>query len=46
VNAEPVIVTCVPGAPLVGENDVIVAATAKFAEPCGSSGGPRVGLGA
>ena len=27
VNAEPVIVTCVPGAPLVGENDVIVAAT-------------------
>ena len=28
---EPVIVTCVPGAPLVGENDVIVAATAKFA---------------
>ena len=32
VNAEPVIVTCVPGAPLVGENDVIVGATAKFAE--------------
>ena len=31
MNAEPVIVTRVPGAPLVGENDVIVAATAKFA---------------
>ena len=32
VNAGPVIVTCVPGAPLVGENVVIPGVTVKFAE--------------